>query len=122
MAVYIAALGFENEYKVGYSGDWRRRLMSLRTANRHIKPILVIEGSGEIENELHKGLSSAHLEREIFMLDQDALDLVVLTVSIFAAGSNLRCLYMDDDVAIRWRRLIKERIKRRDSEGDLDGV
>lgn len=108
MAVYIAALGFDKEYKVGYSDSWRQRLMSLRTANRHIKPILVIEGSGEVEHALHKALKNRHLEREIFMLDQDMLDHIILYLSGYAVLNNLRCLYIDEDALARQIPLVRK--------------
>ena len=68
--VYMFWLGFKGTYKIGFSKSWGDRLIALQASNPNMKPVIVITGSKQLEEEIHVHLGQYNLEREIYVFDK----------------------------------------------------
>lgn len=78
--VYIFSLGFDDLYKIGKSRDWSQRLNSLKSSNPYLKPVAVVGtliDYNTVEKTMHQRFREYKLQREIFKLDDELLDVVV---------------------------------------------
>jgi hypothetical protein len=73
--VYIFDLGYEQNYKIGRSRDWRKRLKALQAGNPRIKCVMAypVKSSWTIERDLHRMYSMQNIDREIFILTKEHL-------------------------------------------------
>lgn len=76
--LYVFRSGKSDLYKIGFSGDWQKRLTTLQASNPALFCLRVrrVENVRKVEKELHEKFESQRYTREYFKLTQDDIKFI----------------------------------------------